>query len=261
MGRFLLVICLATACGSVNQVPDAHQADARPIDAPSVDAPPLCQAPMLTCDTQSINPMTDDQFCGNCTTACTGGLHCHAGTCTDTTASCTAIHNFNPTATDGPYTHETTGEQFFCDMTHGAVQYDELSFGQYNVAYVGYGLLSSAELSDPVISKAFIFLWNHQGGVKNVAIGFTSGNCCFKAADSGALWLSFGGHYLYPATAATDATQCGGPYNDATYRVFQAEAGPYAPLTLPDNYFVTNPVSNITGCSDGNNPGLFWKRH
>jgi hypothetical protein len=40
-----------------------------------------CSSPMLMCDQQCVNPMDDEQHCGDCTTACRGDQECVAGDC------------------------------------------------------------------------------------------------------------------------------------------------------------------------------------
>ncbi len=50
-------------------------------DAPT-DAPPLvCNAPTMNCNGACVNTTNSEEFCGNCTTACTGGRVCTTSAC------------------------------------------------------------------------------------------------------------------------------------------------------------------------------------
>lgn len=63
--------------------------DAPPIDAPidaAIDAPPVCNAPNMVCAGECTDVTSNEQFCGNCTTACTGGE-----VCTDSLCACAEI--------------------------------------------------------------------------------------------------------------------------------------------------------------------------
>lgn len=52
-----------------------------PIDAPPDAPPPVCNAPSMLCEGNCVDVRTSEQFCGNCTTACTGGQVCTASQC------------------------------------------------------------------------------------------------------------------------------------------------------------------------------------
>ncbi|MBL8623833.1 MAG: hypothetical protein JNK64_21165 [Myxococcales bacterium] len=55
-----------------------------PIDAAidaGIDAPPVCNAPNMVCGGQCTDVTTSEQFCGNCTTACSGGQVCESSAC------------------------------------------------------------------------------------------------------------------------------------------------------------------------------------
>ncbi len=82
----LLTSIAAMACGgggddTVTVVDAAIDA---PIDAAidaAIDAPPACNAPSMTCGGQCIDVTTSEEFCGDCTTACSGGQICEGGDC------------------------------------------------------------------------------------------------------------------------------------------------------------------------------------
>ncbi len=55
-----------------------------PIDAAidaAIDAPPVCNAPNMVCGGQCTDVTTSEEFCGDCTTACSGGQICEGGDC------------------------------------------------------------------------------------------------------------------------------------------------------------------------------------
>jgi hypothetical protein len=261
------LILLAAACGSVSTSDpiDASEHDAsEPIDA-SLDGPGGCSDTLTACGDFCVDVDNDPNFCGDCETACASGIACIEGDCAPVPASCAAIHAANPGFPSGPYTINpgTGAVEVYCDMVHGPVTYDQLGFGLHGSPPGGYTEVSVADLSDPVIQQAFIYLFNRQGGAAvNLSVGFTTSNCCFMAADSSATVLHFGGKYLYPATVGVDATQCSpaGGYVDASYRFFFAERGPYSPNPMPTDFFAANPATNVFACDQTGNPALFFHR-
>ena len=50
------------------------------VDA-TIDAPPVCNAPNMVCGGQCTDVTTSEEFCGDCTTACSGGQICEGGDC------------------------------------------------------------------------------------------------------------------------------------------------------------------------------------
>jgi len=51
------------------------------IDAIPIDAPPACNAPRMTCGGACVDVVSNEEFCGNCQTSCTGGQLCTASQC------------------------------------------------------------------------------------------------------------------------------------------------------------------------------------
>jgi len=82
-GPFAIISCLAlaAACGGdddggiVTPVVDAA------IDAPIDAAPPACNAPNMVCAGECVDVTSNEDFCGDCTTQCTGGQTCTSSTC------------------------------------------------------------------------------------------------------------------------------------------------------------------------------------
>jgi hypothetical protein len=177
--------------------------------------------------------------------------------------SCADLHVSNPAAGDGVYTIDLGAGpiQVFCDMTHGGITYEQLAFGNSLASYPGYTPISTADLNDPVGGQAFAALFNLQGfGLINIDTVFTTGNCCIKAADSGAgTYLALGGHVVFPA-GLDGSGQCLPNYPAAKFSFQFIDNAQNAPNPMPADFFVTNPASNKVQCGDSNNPGWFFKR-
>jgi len=181
----------------------------------------------------------------------------------DLLASCAALHAASPAAGDGVYTINPGGGaiQVFCDMTHGGITYEQLAFGGSFNTYPDYSLISTSDLNDPVIRQAFTALFNLQdSAMVNIDTTLVSNNCCIKAADSGpGNYLLLGGRFIYPARV--DGTiQCNPTYPDPKYRFAFGDTLELSPAPLPDNFLATRPATTGPACSDGNNPGWFFKR-
>ncbi|MEO6772317.1 MAG: hypothetical protein ABI467_04755 [Kofleriaceae bacterium] len=241
-------------CGKVAAVADGS------IDAPLPDAL-TCSAAQELCNATCSDPMSAVDHCGSCDNACaTDHETCQAGHCVDYTATCATIHAGNPAAVSGPYTLLDTSI-VFCDFEHN-VTYTQLAFGQYNVAHPGYALVSAADLADPTVQKAFIYLFNSQSGAA-ISLGtFTSMNCCIADNANGADLL-LGGAIVYPATPNSTTAQCSpaGGYTLSGYGLtIQTAPAVFTTATLPDDFFTTSPASEGANCGPSNNPALFWKR-
>lgn len=253
-----LALSSAAACGNVAVKADANA------DAPDPDAL-VCTAPQLACGSTCVNPMTDVEHCGACDVACVNGVDCLGGHCTDTTASCFAIKQFNPAATDGPYTHKLDGTKFYCDMTN-MMQYDALALALFTAPPAGFTQVTAADLQNPASAAGFIGIYNLQTGV-TVPTAFSSTNCCLKndLTPAGTVMLFLAGMDVYPALNNVKMCSPAGGYLAGTiYQIVEAPdtAAPnFANAPLPANYFTMFPASATAGCSANANPALFWKRH
>jgi hypothetical protein len=80
-----LLATLALACSGGDDPAAVDAAPDAPIDAAidaRVDAPaPTCTTPNMMCGAECVDTSTDEQFCGNCTTACEGGQVCTQSRC------------------------------------------------------------------------------------------------------------------------------------------------------------------------------------
>jgi hypothetical protein len=237
-------------CGKVSGTPDASGG----IDGAT------CPGDEVVCDSDGcVEVMTDERHCGDCTTSCTNQQGCLAGDCVDATESCARIKALDPNAIDGPYTHVATGKQFFCDMARG-VQYDQLAMGQYDATYPGYQFAGAAELVDPIVQQAFIFLFNHQGGgMVTLTPAWPSTNCCFASKAAGGEWLRFGANLLFVAKFGVPQQACGGTFSDPKYS-YQHAGADFPAVPLPADYFQIRPVTTDTTCGNGANPAFFFKR-
>jgi hypothetical protein len=254
-----LFIC---ACGDVVKVPDAGTPDTYVPDSPTSLS---CGAGEMACNGSCANVMTSELYCGNCNTQCTPTFGCLNGACVPANTSCQRVRELEPSAPDGLYTSPNNGVTFYCDFTNN-MTYESFSIAQYNVTYPNHTFMTSAHFNDPAIQKAFVALYNAQGGLINISVGFNATNCCFKAADAPAnQMLNLGASYIYPAKVGTDQSQCGGPYNDVRYRLYLQQPTPpeYSPLPMPDNWLATHPATIVMVCGDsttGGNPGIFMRR-
>jgi hypothetical protein len=261
MRSFVVAAALvACACGEVVKVPDAGTPDTYVPDSPSGL---MCSAGEMACNGSCANVMTSELYCGNCTTQCTPTQGCASGACVPANTTCMRVREVDAAAPDALYINPNNGNHFYCDFTNN-MTYEAFGFGQFNVSYTGYVLMTSAHFNDVAVQKAFVALYNQQGGLINIGVGFTMNNCCFKAADAAAgQMLLLAGHYMYPAKVGTDTSQCSGPYNDPRYRFYLAPINAFSPQPMPDDWFATHPATIAMMCADsttGGNPGVFMRR-
>jgi hypothetical protein len=263
MRSFVVAVALFTcACGEVVKVADSGVPDTYVPDSPSSL---MCNAGEMVCNGSCANIMTSELYCGNCMTQCSPTQGCFNGTCVPANTTCQRVRELDAAAPDGLYTNPNTLAFFYCDFTNN-MTYEQFAIAQYNVSYANYTFMTSAHFNDPAIQKAFVALYNAQGGLVNIASGFNATNCCFKAADAPMnQMLNLGNSYIYPAKVGVDQSQCGGPYTDARYRMYLQQITPpeYSPQPMPDDWFATHAATIVTVCGDsttGGNPGIFMRR-
>ena len=180
-------------------------------------------------------------------------------------ASCAAELERTPGAADGVYSIDRGdgAEDVYCDMGNGGVTYQSLAFGNSFSTYADHEGATAADLAEPAVQQAFIYLYNRQGSAAlNLDVGYNSGNCCFRGAGAAAgTVLVFGAdHYLYPADTTVNTANCNTTYGAASYRFMFGDKEIYPPAPLPSDYFTTNPPGELVNCTDDNNPGFFFKR-
>jgi len=249
----LLLFALA-GCGKVQALADAS------LDSKLPDAL-TCSGVQTLCGNACADLQSSMTSCGACGISCQADREtCMAGHCVDFNTSCAAIKAGNPSAASGPYTllNNTT---VFCDMEH-SMTYTQLMFGQYNATHAGYDMVSLADLQDPTLQKAFIYLFNRQGGGAQSLGAFTSPNCCFKARSGVNMTLEFGANYMYPATPNSTTSQCNqsGGYTLGSYGFLMEPSGVFTTATLASDFFTSHPATEVQLCTDGTNPAFFWKR-
>lgn len=242
----LLLLCCAS-CGQVEN----HGHDA------AVDAF-VCSGSLSPCGDVCVDKMTDHDHCGSCMTMCSSAEGCALGQCLDATASCENIQILDPTAASGPYTHTTDGTQFFCDMSKASpVQYNALAMGRYNATYPGNSIIDAAQLQDPVIQQAFLFLYNKQAGFKALE-AWTAANVCTTSSPAGGTRLEFGGLNLFPYANGMTANV----YDTTTTYTEERSGSASTVMTppLPMDFFTTYPPAEDTACGDGQNPALYFDK-
>lgn len=242
-----------TACGDVNRVPDASVPDAYTPDSPN---DPMCAAGEMVCSGSCANLMTSEQHCGSCTTTCAPNHGCASGTCVPANTSCARVREIDPEAPDAVYTNPNNGNKFYCDFTNNRT-FDGLYMGQYDATPAGYTLVTFEQLSDPQFQALFINLYNRQAGMPLIA-SWVSANCCYST--TGGMDWHFGGAILYPSTGT--GFSCSPPtpgYAGGPWRVYLNSNASVMTAPLAENFFVLNPVTQVAQCSEGANPGFFWR--
>lgn len=252
--RCWVVLSIALcACGDVNKIEKPV-----PVDAFQADSPPevSCASGETVCGGTCSNPMTDEANCGACNTQCAPTQGCLNGSCVPAGITCARIRELDPTAPDGLYRHPHTNAPFYCDFTN-QMTYDGIAMGQYTTAYPGYTVMAATDLDKVDMQKAFILFTNQQNGLPALS-AFVSNNCCFSTA--GGLRQLFGGQILYPANGATARCNQAPSYNTPPY-IWTLNGAVFFTLPLPDNFFTTYPPTTAATCTEGNNPGFFWRSH
>src|SRR4029078_8722485 len=117
------VLAMASACGQVNKAPDAG-----PPDMLVTDGPPTCNQGEVLCNNTCANPMTSEEYCGNCTTRCNSLQACESGACVGAD-TCARVRDANPDAGDGMYAGPDN-VMFYCDFTE-TVQIDDFRLAAF----------------------------------------------------------------------------------------------------------------------------------
>jgi hypothetical protein len=188
-------------------------------------------------------------------------------TCQSYGPTCREMRSGGVVTTDGVYEIDPNGGDegddltVYCDMTGGGTTYEELAFGAYTASYPGYQMLTAADLQSPSVQQAFIWSFNQQGGMRNLNVGGSDGNCCFKAGTAAGIYLSIGSGYGYIYPADSLGFNCLGPYNDPIMRFYLPYSGYTSIAPLPPDFFVLNPVGTNGACMDYDNPAFFFKRY
>jgi hypothetical protein len=189
---------------------------------------------------------------------------------------CSHILADDRTSPDGLYRIDRTANTaedavtVYCDMTGGGVTYEELGVGRASGVYADFEVATATDLAEPSIQQALLWLYNMQGGMKNLEPGWVSSSCYFLAG-TGAL-LYFGGSPLIPA----DLDDTGGQYHCNEYDETSTNIGGYSdPLMkfylaspantvtepVPLGFFADYPVTTAAYYYDYGNPSFFFKRY
>jgi hypothetical protein len=199
----------------------------------------------------------------NCTEpSCDADSTCNLQTGVCEYASCYHLRAAIPAVTDGPQPIRPVSNQpaieAYCS---GPWTYVGVGFGSFlddlGRDYAGYEQLRVADLQSAFAQRGFVWAYNKQSGLTNLAEGSTGGECCFKSFYDGLLDVQLGGDAVTPANLDGTAN-CGGPYDDSAIRF--AHGAAVAPTPLPDDYFSSSPVTSGAGCAEGDNPAFFVKR-
>jgi hypothetical protein len=140
--------------------------------------------------------------------------------------------------------------------------YEEFGFGTYNKTYTGYTVLGGTDFSGSAeVDAAFAYVYNRDGGVKNIDIGnFAVGNCCIAGPSTSTPFYGFASNqFMTPNSGG--AFTCTSQYSEA---ILQLQGGiPANPLftTVTTAQLAATTVSNTSTCDLSSNPGLFVKRY
>ena len=248
---------LACACGDVLKVPDAHVIDAYQPDSPPN---PMCAAnETMVCNGACVDPMTSEQYCGNCTTQCNPTQGCIGGTCLPNFTDCKRVKDTDPMAADGQYTNPNNGNFFFCDFTNN-VQIDEFRFDRFDVAPTGFTVVRAADLTG-IIGKAFVGYYNRDHGIR-AQTTFSIGNCCITTIAGNRLKTGPAGSELptFPALGSGMVTCTFSMAANTVYTISRTQSNGFYDQ-LPVDFFTTFPPSEGAGCAESTNPAIYVKTH
>jgi hypothetical protein len=167
-------------------------------------------------------------------------------------SACAQLHAQNPSAPSGAY---GTPPSYYCDMRGPVVEYDELATGLYSGAYPAYSIISGTSLQDTVVQAAYIWLFNHQGGM--IAIDtWTIGNVCMGTSADGTQRLALGATNV--ALAEVSGQFFAHDIVQGTRYVLHTGSPNDPPLAA--DFFTTNPPSDTSVCGADNNAAMFFVR-
>ena len=248
--RSLVVAAIAlAACGEVAGLHDAA------IDMYVSDAgSPECLEGEMLCNNTCANVQTSSLYCGNCTTQCNALEGCLNGTCRRKNSTCADIRAFDPSATDGAYLNGNTGRGMYCDFT-ASTSY-EFGIAQYNSPPAGFRLMRGTDFANAATQRAFIGLYNFEGGLRAL-VSFSGSTCCFAATPAGDE-ITFGGSQTYPALDGNFA--CSNWSTSNVYLICRSiSLSGIIGLPMPDTYFSTYAPGEAAICTDNNNPAYVMK--
>lgn len=152
----------------------------------------------------------------------------------------------------------------FCDMSAGSgVTYEGFGFGNHTATYPGWEWVGGPDFaSNAALRDAFVLHYNRLRGLRNLEVGYNSGNCCIQNPPSAPQsWYGFAGaRYMYPAnTNAATTLNCNDGYNSSLVRLF------LMPMVVGRTSFTSSEVANVTYTSEcrsiDNNPAIFVRRY
>jgi hypothetical protein len=198
--------------------------------------------------------------------ACVAGLS-GSGTASDPytstppLAKCSVYLSTFPTAQDGVYTiNPGSGAiNVYCDMVHGGITYANFGMGPYTGSFAGWTFVGAADFSGTAeLAAAFAYLYDRNGGLTNLQVGFSVTNCCIENTTTTNWYGIDGSSYMYPWMSG--AENCGGPYSAALLQLGDGVTSvEISPATLTPSQAGT--VATFGGCSNGGNPAIFVQKY
>jgi hypothetical protein len=180
-------------------------------------------------------------------------------TTTPPLARCSAYLSTFPSASDGVYTlNPGTGAiNVYCDMVHGGITYANFGFGQYTGSYAGWTQVGAPDFSGTAeFDAAFSYLYDRNGGLVNLQVGFVSSNCCITDTTENSWYGLAGNQYMYPWDGAGQECNPGSGYTSSIIQI----GSPTAAITTitPAE---AGTVTTFTGCGLSGNPAIFVQKY
>jgi hypothetical protein len=197
---------------------------------------------------------------GACISVITGsGTATSPYTSTPPLTSCNVYLATYPGTPDGVYTIDpgTGAIGVYCDMAHGGVTYVSFGFGHYASAYPGWTQVGAPDFSGSTeFDEAFSYLYDRNGGLVNLQVGFSSSNCCITDTTENSWYGLAGNQYMYPYEGGVQACNPGGGYTSSIVQI----GSPTAAITTitPAE---AGTVTTFNGCGLSGNPAIFVQKY
>jgi hypothetical protein len=180
-------------------------------------------------------------------------------TTTPPLAKCSAYLSAFPTTPDGVYTIDpgTGAINVYCDMVHGGITYASFGFGQYSGSYPGWAQVGAPDfLGTTEFDAAFSYLYDRNGGLVNLQVGFSSSNCCITDTTQNSWYGLAGNQYMYPYEGGNQSCNPGGGYMSSIVQI----GGP-STLIATITPAEAGTVQTFTSCGISDNPAIFVQRY
>jgi hypothetical protein len=199
---------------------------------------------------------------GACVAGLTGsGTASSPYTSTPPLAKCSVYLSTFPSATDGVYTiNPGSGAiNVYCDMVHGGITYANFGMGPYTGSFAGWTFVGAPDFSGTAeFAAAFAYLYDRNGGLVNLQVSWSVGNCCIENSTTTNYYGIDGSSYMYPWMSGVQ--NCGGPYTASLLQLGDGMTNvEISPTTLTASQAGT--VATSSACSLSGNPAIFVQKY